>query len=89
MRGNKFEKAKPSLAENTKELDDQLERLADLIVSFLQTVDEEGELYYLVEKLCEGDQEIVEKLNYVIDAYIMEKDFMEMGVIPSGSEYAH
>jgi hypothetical protein len=85
----KFEKATPSLAKNLKEIDDHLERLAELIISFLQTIDGEGELYYLVEKLCQEDQEVVEKLSFIIDSYVMDKDFRELGVIPSESKYAH
>ncbi len=85
----KLKKGVPSLAQNLKEIDDHLERLAELIISFLQTIDEEGELYYLVEKLCQEDQEVVEKLSFIIESYVMEKDFRELGVIPSESKYAH
>ena len=69
------------------EIDEQLESLAGLIVSFLQTVDGEDELYFLVEKLCEYDDVIMDKLSLAISSHLIER---EVGtVIPSGSEYAH
>ena len=51
---SKYEKG--SIGDNSSktmlnEIDEQLETLAGLIVSFLHTVDEEDELYFLVEKL--------------------------------------
>ena len=69
------------------EIDEQLDMLAGLIVSFLQTVDEEDELYFLVEKLCDYDDVIMDKLSLAINSHLIER---EVGnVIPSGSEYAH
>ena len=69
------------------EIDEQLDMLAGLIVSFLQTVDEEDELYFLVEKLCDYDDIIMDKLSLAISSHLIERD---MGnVVPSGSEYAH
>ena len=69
------------------EIDEQLDMLAGLIVSFLQTVDEEDELYFLVEKLCDYDDIIMDKLSLAINSHLIER---EVGnVIPSGSEYAH
>ena len=69
------------------EIDDQLDMLAGLIVSFLQTVDEEDELYFLVEKLCDYDDIIMDKLSLAISSHLIERDVGN--VIPSGSEYAH
>ena len=70
-----------------KEIDEHLVQLAGLIVSFLQTVDEEDELYFLVEKLCDYDEEIMDKLSFAINCHLTER---EVGnIVPSGSEYAH
>ena len=70
-----------------KEIDEQLETLAGLIVSFLHTVDEEDELYFLVEKLCDYDDIIMDTLSLDINSHLVERD---MGnVVPSRSEYAH
>ena len=44
-------------------VDEQLDILAGLIVGFLNAVDNEEELYLLVEKLCEYDDLILEKLS--------------------------
>ena len=87
---SKFEKG--SMGDNSsktmlKEIDDQLETLAGLIVSFLHTVDEEDELYYLVEKLCDYDDVIMDKLSFAINCHLSEREVEN--VIPSGSEYAH
>ena len=69
------------------EIDEQLDMLAGLIVGFLQTVEQEDELYFLVEKLCDYDDIIMDKLCLAISSHLIERD---MGnVIPSGSEYAH
>ena len=87
---SKFEKG--SMSDNSSktmlnEIDEQLDMLAGLIVSFLQTVDEEDELYFLVEKLCDYDDIIMDKLSLAINSHLVERD---MGnVIPSRSEYAH
>ena len=69
------------------EIDEQLDMLAGLIVSFLQTVDEEDELYFLVEKLCDYDDIIMDKLSLAINSHLVERDMGD--VIPSRSEYAH
>ena len=69
------------------EIDEQLDMLAGLIVSFLQTVDGEDELYFLVEKLCDYDDIIMDKLSLAINSHLIERDVGN--VIPSGSEYAH
>ena len=69
------------------EIDEQLDMLAGLIVSFLQTVDGEDELYFLVEKLCDYDDIIMDKLSLAISSHLIERDVGN--VIPSGSEYAH
>ena len=71
------------------EIDEQLDMLAGLIVSFLQTVDEEDELYFLVEKLCDHDDIIMDKLSFAIKSHQMDKDIEHADIIPSGSEYAH
>ena len=57
-----------------KEIDDQLETLAGLIVSFLHTVDEEDELYYLVEKLCDYD-------DVIMDTFLITDNMNESSVI--------
>jgi hypothetical protein len=69
------------------EIDEQLDMLAGLIVSFLQTVDEEDELYFLVEKLCDYDDIIMDKLSLAINSHLIEREVEN--VIPSRSEYAH
>ena len=69
------------------EIDDQLDMLAGLIVSFLQTVDEEDELYFLVEKLCDYDDIIMDKLSLAISSHLTEREVEN--IIPSRSEYAH
>ena len=71
------------------EIDEQLDMLAGLIVGFLQTVEQEDELYFLVEKLCDYDDIIMEKLSFAIKSHQMDKDITHTDVIPSGSEYAH
>ena len=71
------------------EIDEQLDILAGLIVGFLQTVDQEDELYFLVEKLCNYDDIIMDKLSFAIKAHQIDKDIEHADVIPSGSEYAH
>ena len=58
------------------EIDEQLDMLAGLIVSFLQTVDEEDELYFLVEKLCDYDDIIMDKLSFAIKQ-ILEKSYIK------------
>ena len=72
-----------------KEIDEQLETLAGLIVSFLHTVDEEDELYFLVEKLCDYDDIIMDKLSFAIDSHLMDKNIEHKDTIPSRSKYAH
>ena len=69
------------------EIDEQLDMLAGLIVGFLQTVEQEDELYFLVEKLCDYDDIIMDKLSLAISSHLIERDVGN--VIPSGSEYAH
>ena len=87
---SKYEKG--SMGDNSSktmlnEIDEHLIQLAGLIVSFLQTVDEENELYFLVEKLCDYDDVIMDKLSLAINSHLVERD---MGnVVPSRSEYAH
>ena len=87
---SKYEKG--SIGDNSSktmlnEIDEQLETLAGFIVSFLHTVDEEDELYYLVEKLCNHDDVIMDKLCFAINSHLVEKDLGD--IVPSGSEYAH
>ena len=87
---SKFEKGSISDTSSKtmlNEIDEQLDMLAGLIVSFLQTVDEEDELYFLVEKLCEFDDAIMDKLCFAISSHLIEKDLGN--IVPSGSEYAH
>ena len=89
---SKFDKG--SMGDNSSksmlnEIDDQLDMLAGLIVSFLQTVDQEDELYFLVEKLCDYDDIIMDKLSFAIKSYQMDKDAEYANIAPSGSEYAH
>jgi hypothetical protein len=71
------------------EIDAQLDHLAGTIVSFLQTVDEEDALFTLVEKLCGHDLELMDKLCFAVDSYIISKDFESINIVPSESEYAH
>ena len=71
------------------EIEEQLDMLAGLIVSFLQTADEEDELYFLVEKLCDYDDIIMDKLSFAIDSHLMDKNIEHKDTIPSRSKYAH
>jgi len=70
-------------------VDEQLDILAGLIVGFLNAVDNEDDLYLLVEKLCEYDDLILEKLSFTIDSHLMDKDIKQVDTIPSRSRYAH
>jgi hypothetical protein len=70
-------------------VDEQLDMLAELIVHFLNAVDDEHDLYLLVEKLCEYDDIIMDKLSFAIDSRLMDKDIKDTNPIPSGSKYAH
>ena len=70
-------------------VDEQLELLAELIVGFLNAVDDEDDLYKLVEKLCDYDDIIIEKLSFTIDSHLIDKNIKQMDTIPSGSRYAH
>ena len=90
---SKFDKG--SMGDNSSksmlnEIDNQLDMLAGLIVGFLQTVDQEDELYFLVEKLCDYDDIIMDKLSFAIKSHQMDKDAeYYASIAPSGSEYAH
>ena len=70
-------------------VDEQLDILAGLIVGFLNAVDNEEDLYLLVEKLCEYDDIIIEKLSFTIDSHLIDKNIKQVDTIPSGSRYAH
>jgi len=70
-------------------VDEQLELLAELIVGFLNAVDDEDDLYKLVEKLCDYDDIIIEKLSFTIDSHLIDKNIKQVDTIPSGSRYAH
>jgi len=70
-------------------VDEQLDMLAELIVHFLNAVDNEEDLYLLVEKLCDYDDIIMDKLSFAIDSRLMDKDIKQVDTIPSRSRYAH
>ena len=70
-------------------VDEQLELLAELIVGFLNAVDDEEDLYKLVENLCTYDDIIMEKLSFTIDSHLIDKNIKQVDTIPSGSRYAH
>ena len=70
-------------------VDEQLDMLAELIVHFLNAVDDEEDLYLLVEKLCDYDDIIMDKLSFAIDSRLMDRDVKDTSPIPSGSKYAH
>ena len=73
-------------------IDEQLDLLAGLIVGFLNAVENENDLYLLVEKLCEYDDIIMDKLSFAIDSHLMDKDMKwtdEYRHIASRSKYAH
>ena len=70
-------------------VDEQLELLAELIVGFLNAVDDEEDLYKLVEKLCDYDDIIIEKLSFTIDSHLIDKNIKQMATIPSGIIYAN
>ena len=89
---SKFDKG--SIGDNSgktmiEAVDEQLDILAGLIVGFLNAVDNEDELYLLVEKLCEYDDIIMDKLSFAIDSHLMDKDIKQVDTIPSRSRYAH
>ncbi len=70
-------------------IDEQLDLLAGLIVGFLNAVEDENDLYSLVEKLCEYDDIIMDKLSFTIDSHLMDKDIEHRKTAPSRSKYAH
>jgi hypothetical protein len=70
-------------------IDQQLDLLAGLIVGFLNAVEDENDLYLLVEKLCEYDDIIMDKLSFAIDSHLMDRDVEKVDTIPSRSRYAH
>ena len=70
-------------------IDEQLDLLAGLIVGFLNAVEDENDLYLLVEKLCEYDDIIMDKLSFAIDSHLMDRDVEKVDTIPSRSRYAH
>ena len=70
-------------------VDEQLDMLAELIVHFLNAVDDEEDLYLLVEKLCDYDDIIMDKLSFAIDSRLMDKEIKQVDTIPSRSRYAH
>ena len=70
-------------------VDEQLDMLAELIVHFLNAVDDEDDLYLLVEKLCEYDDIIMDKLSFAIDSRLMDENIKQVDTIPSRSKYAH
>jgi hypothetical protein len=70
-------------------VDEQLDMLAELIVHFLNAVDDENDLYLLVEKLCEYDDIIMDKLSFAIDSRLMDENIKQVDTIPSRSKYAH
>ena len=70
-------------------VDQQLDMLAELIVHFLNAVDDENDLYLLVEKLCDYDDIIMDKLSFAIDSRLMDKEIKQVDTIPSRSRYAH
>ena len=70
-------------------VDEQLELLAELIVGFLNAVDDEDDLYKLVEKLCDYDDFIMDKLSFTIDSRLIDRDIKQVDTVPSRSKYAH
>ena len=89
---SKFEKG--SIGDNSSksmlnEIEERLDMLAELIIHFLNAVDDEDQLYLLVEKLCDYDDIIMDKLSFAIKSHQMDKDIEHTNLIPSGSEYAH
>jgi len=70
-------------------IDQQLDMLAELIVHFLNAVDDEDDLYLLVEKLCDYDDFIMDKLSFTIDSRLMDKEIKQVDTVPSRSKYAH
>ena len=71
-------------------VDEQLDILAGLIVGFLNAVDNEEDLYLLVEKLCEYDDIIIEKLSFTIDSHLMDRHMSDAEYpFVARSRYAH
>ena len=71
-------------------VDEQLDILAGLIVGFLNAVDNEEDLYLLVEKLCEYDDIIIEKLSFTIDSHLMDRHMSDAEYpLIARSRYAH
>ena len=70
-------------------VDEQLDMLAELIVHFLNAVDSEKDLYLLVQKLCDYDDIIMDKLSFAIDSRLMDKDIKQVDTVPYRSKYAH
>jgi len=85
-----YKKMKASNSKDMLEVvDEQLDLLAGLIVGFLNAVDDEQDLYLLVEKLCDYDDIIMDKLSFAIDSRLIDKDIKQVDTIPSRSRYAH
>ena len=88
-----YKKMKASNSKDMLEVvDEQLDLLAGLIVGFLNAVEDENDLYLLVEKLCEYDDIIMDKLSFAIDSHLMDKEIKwtdEYRHIASRSKYAH
>ena len=85
-----YKKMKASSSKAMLEVvDEQLDMLAGLIVGFLNAVEDENDLYLLVEKLCEYDDIIMDKLSFAIDSHLMDLGVEKVDTIPSRSKYAH
>ena len=85
-----YKKMKASSSKAMLEVvDEQLDMLAGLIVGFLNAVEDENDLYLLVEKLCEYDDIIMDKLSFAIDSHLMDLGVEKVDTIPSRSRYAH
>ena len=85
-----YKKMKASNSKDMLEVvDEQLDLLAGLIVGFLNAVDDEQDLYLLVEKLCDYDDIIMDKLSFAIDSHLMDLGVEKVDTIPSRSKYAH
>ena len=57
----------------------------DLIALIIHVANEQDELYELVVKLCEKHEPIVQRLNFLITTYFIDKHITQSG----GSRYAH
>ncbi len=72
-------------AEELSDMEEGVFAEEDLMALVIYIADEQDELYELVVKLCEKHEPIVQRLNFLITTYFIDKHITQSG----GSRYAH